>query len=151
MRLTSLLLLLLGVCVPVASAQTPQGTTRNGESLYAERCAKCHESGVPRAANREAMAPVAGRRPTGADHRQHAHAGSWTTPAQIDSLAFAVLGTGLRPRLPHQSTAVARRALRPRLRMRSIGPGGTGGAPISRSTDSSRPTRRACRPIRFRG
>ena len=36
MRLTSLLLLFLGVSVPVVSAQTPQGTTQDGESLYAD-------------------------------------------------------------------------------------------------------------------
>ena len=42
MRLTTLLLLLLGVSVRAASAQTPQGTTQDGELLYAERCAKCH-------------------------------------------------------------------------------------------------------------
>jgi mono/diheme cytochrome c family protein len=54
MRLTSLLLL-LSLSVSTASAQTQPGTTQVGESLYGERCAKCHESGVPRAANREAL------------------------------------------------------------------------------------------------
>ena len=92
MRLTSLLLLLLGVSVPVASAQTPQGTTRNGESLYAERCAKCHESGVPRAAiaRRWRLSPDAVRLAltTGSMRTQ----GAELTPAQIDSLA-RLLGT----------------------------------------------------------
>ena len=93
MRLTSLLLLLLGVSVPAASAQTQQGTTQDGESLYAERCAKCHESGVPRAANREGLrrlSPDAIRLAltTGTMRTQ----GAELTPAQIDILA-RLLGT----------------------------------------------------------
>ena len=93
MRLTSLLLLLLGVSVPVASAQTQQGTTQDGESLYAERCAKCHESGVPRAANREGLRRLSPDTirlalTTGSMRTQ----GAELTPAQIDSLA-RLLGT----------------------------------------------------------
>ena len=53
MRLPSLALFVVVVSVTSALAQTPQGV--DGEGLYAERCAKCHEAGVPRAANREAL------------------------------------------------------------------------------------------------
>ena len=96
MRLTSLLLLLLSVNVPAASGQTQQGTTQDGESLYAERCAKCHESGVPRAANREALrrlAPDAIRLAltTGSMRTQ----GAELTPAQIDTLARLLGATAL--------------------------------------------------------
>jgi len=55
MRLTSFLLGVLVVSVTTASAQTTQGNNREGEALYTDRCAKCHESGVPRAATREAL------------------------------------------------------------------------------------------------
>ena len=55
MRLTSFLLCVLVASVPAASGQTTQGNNREGEALYTDRCAKCHESGVPRAATREAM------------------------------------------------------------------------------------------------
>jgi polyvinyl alcohol dehydrogenase (cytochrome) len=55
MRLVSMLLFLFGVSVGVASGQTQEAANREGEALYAERCAKCHESGVPRAANREGL------------------------------------------------------------------------------------------------
>ena len=93
MRLTTLLLLLLGVSIRAASAQTPQGTTQDGESLYAERCAKCHESGVPRAANREGLRRLSPDTirlalTTGSMRTQ----GAELTPAQIDSLA-RLLGT----------------------------------------------------------
>jgi polyvinyl alcohol dehydrogenase (cytochrome) len=96
MRLTSLLLL-LSLSVSTASAQTQPGTTQDGESLYAERCAKCHESGVPRAANREALrrlSPDAVRLAltTGTMRTQ----GADLTPAQIDSLA-RLLGTAALP------------------------------------------------------
>ena len=93
MRLTSLLLLLLSVSVPAASSQTQPGTTQEGESLYAERCAKCHESGVPRAANREGLRRLSPDTirlalTTGSMRTQ----GAELTPAQIDSLA-GLLGT----------------------------------------------------------
>ena len=76
-----------------ASAQTPQGTTQDGESLYAERCAKCHESGVPRAANREGLRRLSPDTirlalTTGTMRAQ----GAELTPAQIDNLA-RLLGT----------------------------------------------------------
>jgi polyvinyl alcohol dehydrogenase (cytochrome) len=54
MRLVSLFLLFLAASVTAAAAQQ-QAPNRDGESLYTERCAKCHESGVPRAVNREAL------------------------------------------------------------------------------------------------
>ena len=96
MRSTSLLLLLLSVNVPAASGQTQQGTTQDGEALYAERCAKCHESGVPRAANREALrrlSPDAIRLAltTGTMRTQ----GAELTPAQIDTLARLLGATAL--------------------------------------------------------
>lgn len=55
MRLVSILLFLFGMSVGVVSGQTQEAANREGEALYAERCGKCHESGVPRAANREAL------------------------------------------------------------------------------------------------
>ena len=88
MRMTTLLLLLLGMSVPAASAQTPQGTTQDGESLYAERCAKCHESGVPRAANREGLRRLSPDtiRLALTSGTMRAQGGE-LTPTQIDNLA----------------------------------------------------------------
>ena len=93
MRLAGLLLLLLGVSVPAASAQTPPGTNRDGESLYTARCATCHESGVPRAVNRAALSRLSPDTvrlalTTGNMRAQ----GAELTPAQIDILA-RLLGT----------------------------------------------------------
>src|SRR5688572_32102553 len=50
MRLLILAMVLVVVSVISASGQTPQGANAEGEGLYTARCAKCHESGVPRAA-----------------------------------------------------------------------------------------------------
>lgn len=55
MRVASLLLLVLGVTVPAANGQTQQTQNQDGEKLYTERCATCHETGVPRAPNRAAL------------------------------------------------------------------------------------------------
>ena len=97
MRLASLLALALVVSVATASAQTQQETNRDGESLYTERCAKCHESGVPRAANREALRRLSPDTirlalTTGSMRTQAAE----LTPAQIDVLA-RLLGTAAPP------------------------------------------------------
>ena len=88
MRLASMLLLVLGVSVATVSGQTQEAANREGEALYTERCAKCHESGVPRAANREALRrlpPDAIRLAltTGSMRTQAAE----LTPAQIEILA----------------------------------------------------------------
>ena len=93
MRLAGLLLLILGVSVPAASAQTQQGTNQDGESLYTARCATCHESGVPRAVNRAALRRLSPDTirlalTTGSMRAQ----GAELTPAQIDILA-RLLGT----------------------------------------------------------
>ena len=54
MRLVCTLSLFV-MSVAGASAQTSEGSNQQGEALYKERCATCHEAGVPRAANREAL------------------------------------------------------------------------------------------------
>jgi polyvinyl alcohol dehydrogenase (cytochrome) len=88
MRFGSLMLLCVGLTVVAASAQTPDGNSAEAEKLYAARCAKCHESGVPRAANREAL-----RRLSPDAIRLVLTSGSMLTeaadlsPAQIDNLA----------------------------------------------------------------
>jgi polyvinyl alcohol dehydrogenase (cytochrome) len=53
MRVASLLLV-LGLGASAASAQTP-AANQDAESIYKTRCASCHDTGVPRAPNREAM------------------------------------------------------------------------------------------------
>ena len=95
MRLTSLSLMILAVCVTSASGQTPQADTREGDRLYTERCATCHESGVPRAANRAALSRLSPdvirvALTTGTMRSQ----GTELTQAQIDALARAV-GTAM--------------------------------------------------------
>jgi polyvinyl alcohol dehydrogenase (cytochrome) len=42
-----------------AAQAAPQAPQPNGEALYKEHCASCHETGVPRAANRAALAKIA--------------------------------------------------------------------------------------------
>ena len=86
MRLPSLALFVVVVSATSASAQTPQGV--NGEGLYAERCAKCHEAGVPRAANRAVLSQLSpdairGALTTGLMRSQ----GAELTQAQIEALA----------------------------------------------------------------
>ena len=54
MRLVCLLLPFV-MSVAHASAQTQDVSTQQAEGLYKERCANCHDRGVPRAANREAL------------------------------------------------------------------------------------------------
>ena len=93
MRRASLLVLFCGLSVVSASAQTPAAVIKEGEGLYADRCAMCHEAGVPRAANREALSrltPDAIRvaLTTGVMSAQ----GSALTASQIDALA-RTLGT----------------------------------------------------------
>ena len=51
MRLPGLVLFIAAFGATAASAQTPQ----EAESIYKTRCATCHETGVPRAPNREAL------------------------------------------------------------------------------------------------
>jgi polyvinyl alcohol dehydrogenase (cytochrome) len=53
MRLLWMLSVFVASSVGV-SAQTPEGS-QQAEALYKERCANCHDRGVPRAANREAL------------------------------------------------------------------------------------------------
>ena len=48
-------LLLIVVSVTHTFAQTQDVSNQQGEALYKERCANCHDRGVPRAANREAL------------------------------------------------------------------------------------------------
>jgi mono/diheme cytochrome c family protein len=50
MRLVCLLLPFV-MSVAQVAAQTPEASTQQGEALYKERCANCHDRGVPRAAN----------------------------------------------------------------------------------------------------
>ena len=89
MRLPSLALFAVVVRVTSALAQTPQGA--DGEGLYAERCAKCHEAGVPRAANRAALRQLSpdairGALTTGVMRSQ----GAELTQTQIEALARTV-------------------------------------------------------------
>jgi polyvinyl alcohol dehydrogenase (cytochrome) len=89
MRLPSLALFVVVVSTTSASAQTQQGV--DGEGLYAERCAKCHEAGVPRAANRAALRQLSpdairGALTTGIMRSQ----GAELTQAQIEALARTV-------------------------------------------------------------
>jgi hypothetical protein len=55
MRLPSLVLFVVVVGVASASGQTPPGASTEGEALYAGRCASCHDAGVLRAPNRQAL------------------------------------------------------------------------------------------------
>jgi polyvinyl alcohol dehydrogenase (cytochrome) len=59
MRLTSLLLCFLAMSVSAASGQTPQAANQDAESIYKARCASCHDTGVPRAPNRDALRRLA--------------------------------------------------------------------------------------------
>jgi polyvinyl alcohol dehydrogenase (cytochrome) len=89
----SLLLIFLGASIATASAQTPAAVMKEGEGLYADRCAMCHEAGVPRAANREALnrlSPDAIR--FALTKGSMSAQGSALTAAQIDALA-RTLGT----------------------------------------------------------
>jgi len=91
MRLPSLALLVLGVCVAPALGQTPQGNAGEGDRLYTERCAKCHESGVPRAPVRLALSrltpdAIRSALTTGSMRSQ----GAELTQAQIELLARTV-------------------------------------------------------------
>ena len=105
-RVASQLLLCLGVTLAAASAQTPDGNSAEAEKIYAERCAECHESGVPRAANREAL-----QRLSPDAIRLALTSGSMLTqaadlsPAQIDMLA-RMLGRAA-PTAPPASTSNA--------------------------------------------
>ena len=130
----------LSVSVAGGVRSDTQGTNQEGESLYTERCAKCHESGVPRAANREALrrlSPDAIRLAltTGSMRTQ----GAELTPAQIDS-SLACLG--LRPWTAASASGDNACAASPASSFANAldARGGTGGAPTCRSTDSSRQT-----------
>jgi polyvinyl alcohol dehydrogenase (cytochrome) len=91
MRLASLLLV-VGVGVSAASAQTP--LNQDPETTYTTRCATCHETGVPRAANREGLRrltpeAIAAALATGSMRTQ----GQELTLAQIQALARALGAT----------------------------------------------------------
>jgi polyvinyl alcohol dehydrogenase (cytochrome) len=91
MRLPSLVLLVLGVCVAPALGQAPQGDPGEGDRLYTDKCARCHEAGVPRAPVRQALSrlsPDAIRTAltTGSMRSQ----GAELTQAQIELLARTV-------------------------------------------------------------
>ena len=88
MRLVSTMLLFFVLNAGGASAQTQESTNQQGEALYVQRCAMCHDAGVPRASNREALARL-----TPDAIRQTLTSGSMSTqaaglaPAQVDDLA----------------------------------------------------------------
>jgi len=84
----STLLLSSVLTAAIPAAQAPQATTQQGEALYGERCAMCHDAGVSRAPNRDGL-----NRLTPDAIRQALTTGSMSaqaaglTPAQVDSLA----------------------------------------------------------------
>ena len=93
MRLPTLALCAVVLSVASASGQTPQGANAEGEGLYAGRCSSCHDAGVARAPNRQALnrlSPDAIRAAltTGSMRTQ----GAELTPPQIEALA-RTLGT----------------------------------------------------------
>ncbi len=93
MRWASLLVLCMSLSVGAAAAQTPAAVLKEGEGLYADRCAMCHEAGVPRAANREALSRLTPDAIQFALTKGSMSAqGSALTAAQIDALA-RTLGT----------------------------------------------------------
>jgi polyvinyl alcohol dehydrogenase (cytochrome) len=53
---TALVLAVTMLCASGVYAQETPSPTSEGGALYAERCATCHEAGVPRAANRATLA-----------------------------------------------------------------------------------------------
>lgn len=77
-----------------AAAQAPDASNQQGEALYKERCANCHDKGVPRAANRDAL-----QRLSQDAVRQALTTGSMRTqaeglaPAQIESLTRLLAAT----------------------------------------------------------
>ena len=106
MRLASLLLLFLSLGVRAASAQTPQN--QDPESIYKTRCATCHETGVPRAPNREALrrlAPeaIAAALTTGSMRTQ----GQEFTLDQIQRLARTLAGVATVATVPASSVCSA--------------------------------------------
>jgi polyvinyl alcohol dehydrogenase (cytochrome) len=71
-----------------AHSQAPGGATTQGEALYRERCASCHDGGVSRAPARAALRQMSQENirfalATGSMSSQ----GAGLTPAQVDSLA----------------------------------------------------------------
>src|SRR5262245_24094334 len=93
MRLPSLALFVVVLSVTSALGQTPQGSNAEAEGLYTARCASCHDAGVARAPNRQALnrlSPDAIRAAlTSGSMRSQ---GAELTPAQIEALA-RTLGT----------------------------------------------------------
>jgi polyvinyl alcohol dehydrogenase (cytochrome) len=57
MRLPGLVLLMAAVSVTAAAAQTPAAD--DADAIYKTRCASCHETGVPRAPNRDGLRRLA--------------------------------------------------------------------------------------------
>jgi polyvinyl alcohol dehydrogenase (cytochrome) len=91
MRNASPWLLTILLSATPAAGQATQATTQGGDTLYRERCATCHEAGVPRAANRDALAKltpdaVRAALTTGSMRAQATD----LSPAQIDALSRLV-------------------------------------------------------------
>ena len=94
MRLANLLLLFVAVSVTAAAGQTPQGQNQDADSIYKTKCASCHETGVPRAPNREALKRLPPETITAAlTSGSMRSQGTELTLAQIQTLARA-LGAG---------------------------------------------------------
>ena len=88
MRKLSPLFLSVFLTTTSAAAQSAQGPAQAGDTLYRERCATCHDAGVSRAPNREALntlTPDAVRAAltTGSMRAQ----GADLAPAQIETIA----------------------------------------------------------------
>ena len=86
-------LVLSSVLAAASAAQAAQATNQQAEQLYASRCAMCHEGGVPRAANRQALGKLSvdlirQALTTGAMRSQ----ANGLSPTEIDSVA-RLLGT----------------------------------------------------------
>jgi polyvinyl alcohol dehydrogenase (cytochrome) len=106
MRLVTLSLLFLGLGVSAASAQTTQN--QDPESTYKTRCASCHETGVPRAPNREALRrltpeAIAAALTTGSMRTQ----GQELTLDQVQRLARTLAGVATVATAPGSSVCTA--------------------------------------------
>ena len=99
----ALLSTLLLLSASAAAAQDHTAANKEGEAVYLQRCASCHDTGVSRAPNRSSMAHMSPENvrlalTTGAMSKQAAG----LSPAQLDFLIHFLVGQAT---LQHQSAA----------------------------------------------